>query len=139
MSVLQGTLCFLQEVLGSHLARVPVRPAPKDAPVYSHLLARAKVDARAAKMALYGFLVSAPISHVLVGRLQSTFAGRTGRAAKIGQVVASNLIVSPIQAFCEFRTRGGGVVSLINATLVPFFFSSLSCVFVVDWRRQVME
>jgi len=94
-----GTLCFLQEVLGSHLARVPVRPAPKNAPAYSHLLARAKVDARAGKMALYGFLVSAPLSHVLVGQLQRIFAGRTGRAAKIGQVVTSSLIVSPIQAF----------------------------------------
>jgi len=94
-----GTLCFLQEVVGSHLARVPVRPAPKNAPAYSHLLARAKVDARAGKMALYGFLVSAPLSHVLVGQLQRTFAGRTGRAAKIGQVVTSSLIVSPIQAF----------------------------------------
>jgi len=94
-----GTLCFLQEVLGSHLAHEPVRPAPKNAPVYSHLLAHAKVDARAGKMALYGFLVSAPLSHVLVGQLQRVFAGRTGRAAKIGQVVASSLIVSPIQAF----------------------------------------
>ncbi|KAI0257661.1 hypothetical protein BJV78DRAFT_1164202, partial [Lactifluus subvellereus] len=93
-----GTLCFLQEVLGSHLANVPVRQPAKDAPFYSHALARAKVDARAVKMAVYGLLVSAPLSHVLVGRLQKAFAGRTGRAAKIGQVVASNLIVSPIQA-----------------------------------------
>ncbi|KAI9513035.1 hypothetical protein F5148DRAFT_972365 [Russula earlei] len=94
-----GTLCFLQEVLGSHLAGVSARRPPKDAPLYSHVLARAKVDARAVKMALYGFLVSAPLSHVLVGQLQKAFAGRTGRAAKLGQVVASNVIVSPIQTF----------------------------------------
>jgi len=93
-----GTLCFLQEVLGSHLANVPVRYPAKDAPFYSHVLARAKVDARAVKMAVYGLLVSAPISHVLVGTLQKAFAGKTGRAAKLGQIVASNLIVSPIQA-----------------------------------------
>lgn len=99
----EGTLCFLQEVLGSHLASVSVRKPAKDAPVYSHVLACAKVDARALKMALYGFVVSAPLSHVLVGELQKAFAGRTGRAAKLGQVIASNLIVSPIQTFCKFR------------------------------------
>ena len=97
-----GTLCFLQEILGSHLANVPVRHPAKDAPFYSHALARAKVDARAVKMAVYGLLVSAPLSHVLVSALQKAFAGRTGRAAKLGQVVASNLIVSPIQTVCEF-------------------------------------
>ncbi|KAH9984655.1 hypothetical protein BJV74DRAFT_848071 [Russula compacta] len=94
-----GTLCFLQEVLGSHLASVPVRQPAKDAPLYSHVLARVKVDARAVKMAIYGLLVSAPLSHVLIGELQKAFAGKTGRAAKLGQVVASNLIVSPIQTF----------------------------------------
>jgi hypothetical protein len=103
----KGTLCFLQEVLGSHFASVPVRKPAKDAPLYSHVLARAKVDARALKMALYGFVVSAPLSHILVGNLQKAFAGRTGRAAKIGQVVASNLIVSPIQAFCKFPDSQG--------------------------------
>jgi hypothetical protein len=89
-------------VLGSHLASVPVRKPAKDASLYTHVLARAKVDARAFKMALYGFVVSAPLSHVLVGKLQKVFAGRTGRSAKLGQVLASNLIVSPIQTFCEF-------------------------------------
>lgn len=92
-----GTLCFLQEVLGSHLANAPVPQPAKDAPVFIHALARAKVDTRAIKMALYGLLVSAPLGHVLVGELQRAFAGRTGRAAKIGQVVASNLIIAPIQ------------------------------------------
>jgi hypothetical protein len=51
-------------------------------------------------MAVYGLLVSAPLSHFLVGELQKAFAGRTGRVAKVGQVVASNLIVAPIQAAC---------------------------------------
>ena len=88
-------------MLGSHLASVPVRKPAKDASLYTHVLARAKVDARAFKMALYGFVVSAPLSHVLVGKLQKAFAGKTGRAAKLGQLLASSLIVSPIQAFCE--------------------------------------
>jgi len=94
-----GTLCFLQEVLGSHLAGVPARQPAKDAPLYSHVLARAKVNTRAVKVALYGFLVSAPLSHILVGQLQKVFSGRTGRAARLGQIFASNLIVSPIQTF----------------------------------------
>ncbi|KAF8273912.1 hypothetical protein EI94DRAFT_1676084 [Lactarius quietus] len=93
-----GTLCFLQEVLGSHLADAPVPQPAKDAPFFIHALARAKVDTRAIKMALYGLLVSAPLGHILVSELQKAFAGRTGRGAKIGQVVASNLIVAPIQA-----------------------------------------
>ncbi|KAI0307706.1 hypothetical protein B0F90DRAFT_49129 [Multifurca ochricompacta] len=92
-----GTLCFLQEVLGSHLANLPVQKPAKDAPFYSRVLTRAKVDSRAVKMALYGLLVSAPLGHFLVGQLQKAFAGKSGRAAKLGQVVASNLIVAPIQ------------------------------------------
>ena len=118
-TLLKGTLCFLQEVLGSHLASVPVRKPAKDAPVYSHVLARAKVDARALKMALYGFVVSAPLSHVLVGELQKAFAGRTGRAAKLGQVIASNLIVSPIQTFCKFRgySRRAAAAALLSSLL----------------------
>ncbi len=49
-------------------------------------------------MALYGALVSAPLGHVLVGLLQKAFEGRTSRAARFGQVIASNLLVAPIQA-----------------------------------------
>ena len=98
----KGTLCFLQEVLGSHLAGIPARQPAKDAPLYSHALARAKVNAQAVKVALYGLLVSAPLSHVLVGQLQKAFAGKTGRAARLGQIFASNLIVTPIQTFGEF-------------------------------------
>jgi hypothetical protein len=89
-------------VLGSHLASVPVRKPAKDAPLYTHVLARAKVDTRAFKMALYGFIVSAPLSHVLVGEVQKAFVGKTGRTAKLGQVVANCLIVSPVQTFCKF-------------------------------------
>jgi len=88
-------------VLSSHLAGVPARRQPaRDAPLYLHVLARTKVTMRAVKIALYGLLVSGPFSHVLVGELQKAFAGKTGRASKLGQIFASNLIISPIQAFC---------------------------------------
>jgi len=92
-----ATLCFLQEVLGSHIAHMPVKKPAPDAPVLLHLLARAHVDMRAVKMALYGFLVSAPLGHFLIGALQKAFAGKTGTGAKIGQILASNLLVAPIQ------------------------------------------
>ena len=49
-------------------------------------------------MALYGFLVSAPLGHVLVGLLQKAFAGRTGKRARVGQILASNLLVTPVLA-----------------------------------------
>ena len=126
----KGTLCFLQEVLGSHLAGVPARQPAKDAPLYSHALARAKVNAQAVKVALYGLLVSAPLSHVLVGQLQKTFAGKTGRAARLGQIFASNLIVTPIQTFGEFllpfpflleRGAAGGFLVIGDSMGLPYF------------------
>lgn len=54
-------------------------------------------------MALYGFLVSAPLSHFLVGALQKAFQGKTDLRAKIGQIVASNLLVAPVQVSGEFQ------------------------------------
>lgn len=72
------------------------RPS-KDAPFIAHILAQAHVDSKAVKMAIYGFLVSAPLGHVLVGALQRAFAGRTGTRARIAQILASNLLIAPIQ------------------------------------------
>jgi len=92
-----GILCFLQEVLGSSIAGLPVKRPPKDAPAIIHILARGHIDIKAAKMALYGFLISAPLGHVLVGALQKAFAGKTGTTARIAQILASNLLVAPIQ------------------------------------------
>ncbi|CAE6410876.1 hypothetical protein RSOLAG1IB_02180 [Rhizoctonia solani AG-1 IB] len=92
-----GILSFLQEILASHLARVPSSLPPKNAPAYSRALAVAKIDARALKLAIYGFFISAPMNHFFVGLLQRAFAGRTGTGAKIAQIVVSNLVVAPIQ------------------------------------------
>jgi len=93
-----GILGFFQEVLANHIAGVPVYP-PKDAPPPRRVLAAAKIDTRALKIAAYGFLVSAPMGHVLVGTLQRVFAGKTSSRAKIGQLLANNLIIAPIQSF----------------------------------------
>jgi len=39
-------------------------------------------------MAAYGAFLSAPISHFFVGFFQKMFAGRTGAAARLGQILA---------------------------------------------------
>jgi len=93
-----AVLCFLQEVLASNFAGVPPRKVSKDAPAAMHVLARSHVDVKALKMGIYGFLISAPLGHFLVGTLQKAFAGRKGVGAKIGQILASNLLIAPIQA-----------------------------------------
>ncbi|KAJ4485977.1 hypothetical protein J3R30DRAFT_3283093 [Lentinula aciculospora] len=90
-------LCFLQEILGSNLAGVPALKVPKGYPLFYKLLANAHINARAMKMAIYGFLISAPLSHFLVGALQKAFAGKTGTRAKVAQIITSNLLISPIQ------------------------------------------
>jgi hypothetical protein len=84
-------------VLGSSLAGVPVKKPAKDASWLLHALAGTHVDLKALKMALYGFFISAPIGHVLIGALQKAFAGKTGTGVKIAQIVANNLLVAPIQ------------------------------------------
>lgn len=48
-------------------------------------------------MALYGFFVSAPLGHFLVGLLQKAFAGKVGLKYRLAQLLASNLLVAPIQ------------------------------------------
>jgi len=96
-SITAGTLCFVQEILASHIAREPRPAPPKDAPAVEHVLTAAKVDSKALKMAIYGSCVSAPLGHYLVGLLQRSFAGKTGTGAKIAQILCSNLLVAPIQ------------------------------------------
>lgn len=103
-----GVLQLLQEVLASHIAGVPSRRVAKEAPFYEHALARAKLDTKALKMAFYGFFVSAPLGHLLVGLLQKMFAGRTDLKAKIGQILASNLVVAPVQISGESQVDAGG-------------------------------
>lgn len=98
MRVYAGTFCFLQEVIGSNAAGLPPPQIPKDAAPLTKALARARIDSKAVKMALYGFFVSAPMGHFLVGMLQKAFAGKTGLKARLGQLLASNLLISPINA-----------------------------------------
>lgn len=48
-------------------------------------------------MALFGFLISAPLGHTMIKTVHRIFAGRTGPSAKLGMLAASMLVVAPIQ------------------------------------------
>ena len=115
-------------MLGSSIAGLPVKRPPKDAPAIIHILARGHIDIKAAKMALYGFLISAPLGHVLVGALQKAFAGKTGTTARIAQILASNLLVAPIQTageLCKLRLKPeGSKLSLSLWSSIPGFHGS---------------
>ena len=92
-----GVLGFLQEVLARHLAGVPSRRVHPSAGPLEHLFASSKINAKAFKMALFGFLVSAPLGHTLVKAMHRFFAGRTGPGVKLGMLAASLLVIAPVQ------------------------------------------
>jgi len=103
-----GTLSGLQEILASWIAQ----DRNKDGHYFT---------SRVPKMAVYGALISAPLGHVLISILQRVFAGRTSLKAKLLQILASNLIVSPSSSaprallFCfslSTPTRSPGSLSL---------------------------
>lgn len=96
-----AVLQFFQEILASHLAGTPPPRVAKDAPLLVHALARAQVSGKAFKMAVYGAFVSAPVAHTLVNTLQRVFAGRTGLGARVGMLLASQLVVAPVQILGE--------------------------------------
>ncbi|KAG6832289.1 hypothetical protein H0H92_003522 [Tricholoma furcatifolium] len=128
-AITTGTLCFLQEVLGSTIAGVPVKRPAKNAPSFVHVLAALNIDAKAFKMAIYGFLVSAPLSHYLTGTLQKAFAGKTSTGAKVGQILANSLLVSPITTTVFLASmaiiNGARTVDAIIKTIKAGFWSVL--------------
>ncbi|VVT50344.1 uncharacterized protein SAPINGB_P002716 [Magnusiomyces paraingens] len=101
-AITSATLNALSEILASYVA------GEKDPKTGSY------ISARVPKMALYGFFVSAPLSHYLVNALQRAFKGKTGGAWKIAQIVASQLLVTPIQnsVFLIFMSVFAGARSL---------------------------
>lgn len=135
-AITTAALCFLQEVLGSNLAGMPVKRPSKDAPWPLHVLARSHVDVKALKMALYGFLISAPIGHVLIGTLQKAFAGKTGMRAKIAQLLASNLLVAPIQTAAYLASlaviNGAKSADEVVKTVKAGFFSVIRITWIVS-------
>lgn len=43
-----------------------------------------------------GLFISGPLSHFMYEIMNKVFAGKTGNGVKIGQLLFSNLIISPI-------------------------------------------
>ncbi|ORY76024.1 hypothetical protein BCR37DRAFT_166568 [Protomyces lactucae-debilis] len=83
-AITNATLNGIQEVTASYLAGEKTKDG-------------SYVSDRVPKMMAYGAFVSAPLSHFLVTTLQKVFEGKTTTKDKILQIIASNLIVSPIQ------------------------------------------
>jgi len=135
-AITTSALCFLQEVLGSNLSGTPARKPSKESPAIMRTLARAHIDTKALKMAVYGFLVSAPLSHYLIGLLQKTFAGKTSLGAKVAQIVASNLLVSPIQASAYLASmaiiNGAKSFDEVVKTVKAGFFSVIRISWIVS-------
>ncbi|KAI9375611.1 hypothetical protein BJX61DRAFT_102564 [Aspergillus egyptiacus] len=107
-----GVLSSAQEFLASYLAN--------DISKHGHYY-----SSRVPKMLLYGMFVSAPLGHFLVGILQRVFAGRTSLKAKILQILASNLVVSPIQNIvylsCMAIIAGARTFHQVRATVKAGF------------------
>ncbi|KAI5266531.1 hypothetical protein E4T47_08269 [Aureobasidium subglaciale] len=112
--ITSGSLSGAQEILASWIA--------KDRNKNGHYF-----TSRVPKMALYGAFVSAPLGHILINILQKAFAGRTSAKAKILQILASNLIVAPIQntvylsamAIIAGARTGHQVRATVRAGLLP--------------------
>ena len=78
-------------------------------------------------MALFGFLVSAPLGHVLVKTMQRFFAGRTGPGVKLGMLATSLLVIAPIQisvflansAVVEGARTGEAIMRVVKRGFAP--------------------
>jgi len=134
-AITTAILCFLQEVLGSNLSGTPAN-VTKGASAMVRSLQSVHLDAKAIKMAIYGFLVSAPMSHILVGLLQKAFAGKTSVRARVAQIIANNLLVSPIQASVYLGSmaviNGATSIDEVVKTVKAGFFSVVRVSWVVS-------
>jgi len=141
-AITSATFCFLQEVIGSNVAGVPPNPTSKDASALSKALVRAHINPKAFKMALYGFFVSAPLGHFLVGLVQKAFAGKVGLKYRLGQLLASNLLVSPIQVSVFLASvaviNGAKSVDEVIRTVKGGFFSVIRVHWVVSPLSMVI-
>ncbi|KAI8080194.1 uncharacterized protein B0P05DRAFT_469429 [Gilbertella persicaria] len=103
MSSPSNTKVFLAWYL-SQLAANPLRTKACTSGILSGLqeltaqkLSGAKeLDKRVIQMAAYGLFVSGPLSHLMYEIMNKVFAGKQGPQVKIGQLLFSNLIISPI-------------------------------------------
>ncbi|KAL9715913.1 hypothetical protein Ac2012v2_000356 [Leucoagaricus gongylophorus] len=131
-----ATLSFFQEVLASNFAGVPRPPVSSNVPFLFAFLSRAHIDLRAVKMAIYGFFISAPLNHTLVGQLQKAFSGKEGFKYKVAQLAANSLLVSPVTVSVYLASmaiiNGAKSVDEIIKTIKAGFFSVIRISWVVS-------
>jgi hypothetical protein len=108
-----GSLAGLQELLASWIA-------------HDRNKSGGYFTSRIPKMALYGAFISAPMGHFLNRILNHFFMKRTSVKAKVLQILASNLIVAPIQnvVYLIFMAliAGARTYHQIRATVRAGFF-----------------
>lgn len=75
-------------------------------------------------MALYGFFVSAPLGHYLTGSLQRAFRGKVGAKYRFAQLLASNLLVAPIQTVGESESPFPGRLFGVSYGLCSYGFEA---------------
>ncbi|GBC06948.1 hypothetical protein RclHR1_07160006 [Rhizophagus clarus] len=92
-AITSGMLSGLQEFVAQELSGTNSRRKGKAKENDKNNL----IDERVLKMALYGFLVSGPLNHLLFEMLNKLFKNRTGDSAKLMQILTSQLIITPIQ------------------------------------------
>lgn len=74
-------------------------------------------------MAIYGAFISAPLNHVLVGRLQKAFAGKTTPKDRVLQILINSVCIAPITTVgmshvsCTYGERSLTVVAVYLASM----------------------
>ncbi|CAG8617641.1 13398_t:CDS:2 [Ambispora leptoticha] len=93
-AVTSGILSGLQEYIAQELSGSRKRKLKQ---IEKKTIFGSENNERVVKMVIYGFFISGPLGHFLFQTLNKVFAGRTTSGAKLLQIIASNLIISPIQ------------------------------------------
>lgn len=140
--ITSATLLFIQETLSSRLSGSPKPALPakgtatrKYVPIQVWgLLRELGVGEKNFQMAAYGALISAPLSHFFVNFFQKIFAGKTDALSKILQIIAMQLIQSPITALAYISSmaviNGARSTEAIKKTVQAGYFSILKSMWI---------
>jgi peroxisomal membrane protein 2 len=123
----KGVLNFISEVLVRHFAGAPSKPLRKNASAWKRFLVWSKINAKAVKLALYGSLIAAPMSHFFVTTMHKAFAGRLRNGVQWHMIGTSMLLIAPIQiatyltslSFIENGQSKAAVKKTFKAAFVP--------------------
>jgi len=142
-AVIAAILQFTQDALSNALAGVSPRPTSKATPPIERALALVRADKVSVQLALYGFTVSAPLSHFLSNVLAKVFAGKTGLKAKLGMILASNLIVAPINTVvflaCLAVIHGARTVDEVKLHVKRGFLKMMQVTWMVSPTAMVLS